>query len=64
MEKNPGNSLMVQRLEFSAFIAMSLGFSFGWGTKIPQAMWYGKKKFEKKKITESLCYTPEIDTTL
>ena len=50
MEKNLGNSLMVQRLELSAFIAMSLGFNFGWGTKIPQAMWYGKKNFFEKKI--------------
>ena len=64
MEKNLGNSLMVQRLELSAFIAMSLGFNSGWGTKIQQAMWYGEKKFEKKNITESLCYTPEINTIL
>ena len=55
---------MVQRLELSAFIAMSLGFNSGWGTKIQQAMWYGEKKFEKKNITESLCYTPEINTIL
>ena len=44
MEKNLGNSLMVQWLEFSVFIAMSLGFNSGWETKIPQALWYGEKK--------------------
>ena len=40
----PGNSLAVQGLGFSAFTAGGLGSTAGWGTKIPQALWYVQKR--------------------
>ena len=39
-----GSSLAVQWLEFCAFTAEGPGSILGWGTKIPQATWYGQKK--------------------
>ena len=39
-----GNSLEVQWLGLSAFIAEDLGSIPGQGTKIPQALQYGQKK--------------------
>ena len=35
---------MVQWLGLCSFIAKGLGSIPGWGTKIPQAIWYRKKK--------------------
>ena len=39
-----GNSLAVQWLGVSALTAGGLCSIPGWGTKIPQAVWYGQKK--------------------
>ena len=39
---------MVQRLEFNPFTARGLGLIPSQGTKIPEAIWSGKKKKEKK----------------
>ena len=40
---------MVQWLRLSAFTAVGLGSTPGWGTKIPQAAWHGQKKKNKQK---------------
>ena len=49
------NSLTVQWLGLHAFTAEGSGSVPGWGTKIPQAVWHGQKKFigalfKKKKF--------------
>ena len=43
-----GTSLVVQWLRLHASTAGGAGSIPGWGTKIPHALWYGKKK---KKVT-------------
>ena len=42
-----GNSLVVQWLGLWALTAKGLGLIPGQGTKIPQALWHGKKKKKK-----------------
>ena len=49
-----GNSLTVQWLGLCAFTAEGLGSISGRGTKIPQAVWYGKKKKKEKKTHMNL----------
>ena len=41
--------LDIQWLGLHAFTAEGMGLIPGWGTKIPQAVWYSKKKKKKKK---------------
>ena len=41
---------MVQWLRLCALTLEGLGSIPGWGTKIPQAMWHGRKKKKKKDI--------------
>ena len=52
--KESGNSLAVQWLGLSAFIAEGPGSSPSWGMKIPQALRHSQKKKEKKKKGESV----------
>ena len=40
---------MVQWLRLCALTLEGLGSIPGWGTKIPQAMWHGRKKKKKKR---------------
>ena len=42
--KHQWNSLVVQWLGLGTFTAGGLCSIPGWGTKIPQAVWHGKKK--------------------
>ena len=40
-----GNSLVVQWLGLRTLTAKDLGLIPGWGTKMPQAVWHGQKKY-------------------
>ena len=44
LERKRGNSLAVQWLELYALTIEGLGLIPDWGTKIPQALWYGQIK--------------------
>ena len=45
-----GNSLAVQWLGLRAFTSEGLGSIPGWGTNIPEAVWYSQKKKKKIKL--------------
>jgi len=48
-------SLAVQWLRLHTFNTKDPGSISGWGTKIPHAMWQGKKKKKKKKKKNIFC---------
>ena len=43
LKQNRGPSLVVQWLRFHAYSAGGTGLNFGWGTKIPHALWHSQK---------------------
>ena len=49
LKRESGNSLAVQWLGLSAFIAEGPGSSPSWGTKIPQALRHSQKKKKRPK---------------
>ena len=60
LERKRGNSWAVQWLELCALTIEGLGLIPDWGTKIPQALWYGQIIIERGRVvSEPSLLTPD-----